>query len=970
MEHHPESSVAVEHVSRYHEKPQQRNRSAVRENSTRRAYSRGKSGSRHQAFNVINIKDFDNLASKDEIIDLDNFIESDHDTQNEESALENEEEIIDDEKEVLYIFFFDFRKMGTVPQLSVLKGRTRTLIPKQIHRLFEEAAKNNPSAIALMFEENGIVRKYTYFELDNITNSLAKVIRQTIVDNNIPRNNDGDFVVAVCMYPTDYLVITLLSIWKSGAAYLPLDPTFPESRVEHIVREAKPALVIFDEDNGYFTNIFKISRSNLFNAASAFETTSLSDDEVLKHLKNNLAMLIYTSGSTGSPKGVRLPHVMILNRLQWQFKTFPYSNTETICVFKTALTFVDSVSEIWGPLINGRTLLVVPKFVTQNPEELVSVLEKYKIERLVLVPSLLRSLLMYFNLHKNKTFLPNLKTWVCSGETLVVSLAKDFYNYFSAEHHQLCNFYGSTEIMGDVTYHVITKPEQLNIEDKIPIGLPIDNTIIYLLDSEFRPVRAGEVGELFVAGANLADGYVNGRDPDKFIENPLAVDPAYMKLYRTGDFARIIKGTVMYEGRTDSQIKIRGYRVDIAEVEKAVNAIDGVDKAVVLCYKPGEMNQTILAFVLTETSINEHQIETILKNTLPSYMVPQVILIDAIPLLVNGKTDRQALFKYYETSDDNNNDAVNFQVNINYAGVPERQKEAAKILFETVASVLNKSARKTISVDANFFEIGGNSLNSIFTITCLNEHGYHISISDFIAAADLGEVLDRMFPEKLEHPILITQPPCYTAESLQNEHKKDVFEIITSSFYQKADLEKWIITELSESDYVDMLEKMWNDLLKKQLSFIVKTETGKSVGVSLNFDARDEPEPQIESKLLIIFDLLESIEGPVRDKELPEGIGKILHSFMMGTNSSLTPKENVAVIQFMEEEVIRIASLKNFAGILTTNTNPLTQQLGTSMYGYKTYLDYQVNQFVASDGTKPFGLAPDSQRALVQWKEI
>ncbi|KAF5303145.1 hypothetical protein FQR65_LT08308 [Abscondita terminalis] len=859
--------------------------------------------------------------------------------------------------------------MGSVPQLSILKGRTRTLNPKQLHRIFEETAKRHPSEIAILFEENGITRKHTYLELDNLTNSLARVIRQNIVDNNISRNDDGDFVVAVSMHPTDYLVITLLSIWKSGAAYLPLDPAFPQSRVEHIIREAKPAIVISDED-GDFLNTFKLSRVNFYSAGNTHPNTSLNDEEVLKHLKNELALLLYTSGSTGSPKGVRLPHVMLLNRLQWQFKTFPYSVSEKTCVFKTALTFVDSISEIWGPLLNGLAVLVVPKSVTQNPEQLVPVLEKYKIERLVLVPSLLRSLLMYFNLHKEKRFLSNLRTWVCSGETLVVSLAKEFYNYFPVDQHKLCNFYGSTEIMGDVTYHVITNPEQLNSEDKIPIGLPIDNTIIYLFDSDFRPVRTGDIGELFVAGANLADGYVNGRDPDKFIDNHLAVDPAYMKLYRTGDFARIAKGTVVYEGRTDSQIKVRGHRVDLAEIDKAVNALEGVDKAVVLCYKPGEINQTILAFVITESSLTEHQIETALKTTLPSYMVPQVILIDVIPLLVNGKTDRQALFKYYETSDDNNNDDENFQVEIDYTGIPERQKEAAKVLFETIATVLTKSARKAISADANFYEIGGNSLNSIYTITCLKERGYHISIGDFIAAVDLGEVLDRMSPEKQEQPILITQPPCYSAELLQDEHKKDVIEIITSSFYQKADLEQWIITEISESDYEVILETIWEDLKEKQLSFIVKTDNGKSVGVSLSFDARDEPEVVLNSRLMVVFEMLENVEGPIRESHLPEGKGKILHSFMMGTNSSLTPKENVAVIQFMEEEVVRLAKNKSFAGILTTNTNPLTQQFCTNVYGYKTFLDYQVNQFVASDDTRPFALAPDSQRALVQWKEV
>lgn len=183
------------------------------------------------------------------------------------------------------------------------------------------------------------------------------------------------------------------------------------------------------------------------------------------------------------------------------------------------------------------------------------------------------------------------------------------------------------------------------------VGLPVDNTIVYLLDNEYRPVKVGDVGELFVSGLNLAAGYVNKRDPEKFINNPLAIDPVFSKLYRTGDFARIEKGCLIYEGRTDSQVKIRGHRVDLTEIEKALMSLDTVEKAVVLCYKPGEMNQALLAFVVCKDSFaSESQIESILREKLTSYMVPQVILLDSIPYLINGKVDRQTLLKNYENT--------------------------------------------------------------------------------------------------------------------------------------------------------------------------------------------------------------------------------------------------------------------------------------------------------------------------------
>ncbi|EFA09829.1 beta-alanyl-bioamine nonribosomal peptide synthetase ebony isoform X2 [Tribolium castaneum] len=852
--------------------------------------------------------------------------------------------------------------MGSLPQLSILKGPTRPLVVSQLGRIFEKvAAGPAASNIALIFEENGQSRQLSYSQVDQITNKFARVISETIKTKNLKPNSDGDHIIAVNMHPSDHLILVLLSIWKSGCAYLPLDHSFPASRIDHIIQESKPVIVIYDEDSKNFPA--KLSYEELLTASDGRSDKRLEDKERV-YQKDDLAIVLYTSGSTGIPKGVRIPHKIILNRLQWQFKTFPFSETEKVCVFKTALTFVDSVCEIWGPLISGISILIVPKSVTLDPEKLIQKLDDYKIERLVLVPSLLRSILMCLELKKNRTLLKNLKLWVCSGETLTTSLAEEFFRYFPENEYKLCNFYGSTEIMGDVTFYIISGMQQLKNLLTVPIGAPVDNTIVYLLDPELRPVKTGDIGELFVSGLNLASGYVNNRDKEKFLENQLAIDPIFSKLYRTGDFARLQNDVLLYEGRTDSQVKIRGHRVDLSEVEKAVSGVEGVEKAVVLCYQPGEMNQALLAFVKSSALMNENQIENILRSKLTSYMVPQVILVESIPLLVNGKIDRQALLKSYENT--NNNDDSSVEIEIDYSGVKPAQMAAAKVLFDTVASVLNRSARSAISLDSNFYEIGGNSLNSIYTITRLNEEGYQISIGDFLSAIDLGEVLERMTSSNDIH----CSPPTYTSELLKNEHKSAVLDIITTSFYQKADLEQWLMPDIFESDYKELMDALWEPLVEKALSFVAKAESGKIIGVGLNFDARDEPDVQITSKLTVIFEFLETVEGPVRDKCLPGGKGKILHSFMMGTHSSLSPKENVAVMQFMEDEVLKLATERHFEGIFTTNTSPLTQQLGTDVYHYQTLLDYQVNRYVASDNTRPFGMAPDSQRAIVQWKPI
>ncbi|XP_013103440.2 beta-alanyl-bioamine nonribosomal peptide synthetase ebony isoform X2 [Stomoxys calcitrans] len=889
--------------------------------------------------------------------------------------------------------------MGTIAKLSIVKGRQQELVPRQLHRIFEEGLSHRAQKTALIhyneasnagdFQQQ-LPRQTSYQEMNRRANQCARILVRETTQRFLQANADGDFIIAVCMQPSDDLVTTLLAIWKAGAAYLPIDPSFPTNRIQHIMRESKPILVIADDnvDKSRFgpaATVMTISELSM--SSMQVERDNLRATEMLASGASNLAIVLYTSGSTGVPKGVRLPHEVILNRLQWQWTTFPYALNETVGIFKTALTFVDSVAELWGPLLCGLAILVVPKVVTKDPERLVQMLEKYKIRRLVLVPTLLRSLLMYLNLDGNRgnaeneyKLLYNLQIWVCSGEPLPLALASNFYDYFQEGIHALYNFYGSTEVMGDVTYFCCENKKQLQELDRVPIGIPVNNTVVYLLDTDYRPVKNGEIGEIFVSGLNLADGYVNGRDKEKFVENPLAVELKYSRIYRTGDYGSLSDGFIFYEGRTDSQIKIRGHRVDLSEVEKNVAELPPVEKAIVLCYNAGQIDQALLAFVkLRDDSplYTELQLESKLSDKLAEYMIPQVVLIDQVPLLVNGKIDRQALLKQYETANNNEGDS-SIVLDFDYSQVPDELRPVAQDLFETVGSVIGRSTRATLAPHSNFYELGGNSLNSIFTVTVLREKGYSISISEFIAAKNLGEILNSMTKDREINMVEDTEGwisacPHLDLEAipLQYSHKADVIQIIVDSFYGKADLEQWLKPDILRTDYSDLLSDIWNDLVEKDLSFVVKDKnTNRIIGTALNFDARNEPEVEVKSKLIIVFEFLEFVEGPIRDTYLPKGLNKILHSFMMGTHVDLNPQENIACMHFMEYEVLKVAKNKEFAGILTTNTSPLTQQLGNDVYNYKTLLDYQVNEYVYTDGTQPFGKAPDSQRAIVHWKEV
>ncbi|XP_046591136.1 plipastatin synthase subunit B [Neodiprion lecontei] len=420
----------------------------------------------------------------------------------------------------------------------------------------------------------------------------------------------------------------------------------------------------------------------------------------------------------------------------------------------------------------------------------------------------------------------------------------------------------------------------------------------------------------------------------------------------------------------DNQIKVRGHRVDIAEVEKAVLASPAVDKTVVLCFKPGELSQALVSYVTVKnnTRVSGSDIESHLRTILPPHMIPHVIVIDSIPLLENGKADRQRLLKRYELMSSEKDIAVD----CDYENVPQPLLPLARVLFPTVASVIGSSARAAVTIDANFYDLGGNSLNSVYTVTRLLDQGYRIGITDFIRAKNMGEILRRM---RIDSESDFDEPASedgerYVLEELNDSHRNDVIEMITDSFYLKADLDKWLMPGINREDYSELIDKLWDPLVEQGLSFVVKSTSGAALSVALNLDARDEPEVTINSKLMVTLEFLEYLERPILEEQLPKGKGQIFHSFMMGTNSRLTSAENVALVRVMEEHVFRVARQKGFDGVFATNTSPLTQQLVTGIYNCDVLMDYQVNKYVASDGSTPFGEAPDSQRVLCSWKSV
>ncbi len=409
---------------------------------------------------------------------------------------------------------------------------------------------------------------------------------------------------------------------------------------------------------------------------------------------DNAAYIIYTSGSTGWPKGAVGLHRSTMNCLAWMWKTYPFSINE-VCCHKTSLSFVDSVWEIFGPLLQGVKTVLVPDGQEKDPHQLIDLLAAERVTRIVLVPSLLDAIL-----RSEPEFIQRLKAlvfWASSGEPLSSELAERF-------HHQmpwatLINLYGSSEVAADVMFHDTWRSRTFS---RIAIGRPIANTLAYVLDRHLQPVPIGVSGGLYVGGVALARGYhaQPALTAERFIPNAFSASPG-SRLYKTGDLARYrADGELEYLGRTDWQIKIRGFRIELNEIAVTLRQHPAVQQAIVVARtveQPVHDKQLVAYVVLRpDQSITAEQLVNFLSERLPGYMLPaHVAFLAALPLLANGKVDREALLAL--PLQPRHRDATSI--------APQTATE------QTVAAIWQEALQvEQVDLHDNFFDVGGHSL--------------------------------------------------------------------------------------------------------------------------------------------------------------------------------------------------------------------------------------------------------------------
>lgn len=543
-----------------------------------------------------------------------------------------------------------------------------------IHQLFEAQVKKTPDAVALGFEKQVL----SYAELNANANQLAHYLRSNGVG--------PDVLVGICVERSLEMVIGLLAILKAGGAYVPLDPGYPQDRLEFMLHDVSAPIVLTQEA---CRRKLEASTATVLCLDSEWGIVAKFCDANpdIPLMPESLAYCIYTSGSTGQPKGAGVPHQGILNRLQWMQQQYGLDQTDRI-LQKTPYSFDVSVWEFFWPLMTGARLVIAKPKLHTDSSALVDMIRSEGITTVHFVPSMLQVFIETPGV-ENCTSLSRV---ICSGEALPADLVARFQQKLPVVLH---NLYGPTEASVDVS-HWSCVPG--HIEMAIPIGRPIANISLYILDRYLNPVPVGTPGELHITGIGLGRGYLNRPDltADKFIPNPFG--PAGERLYKTGDLVRYrFDGNIDYLGRIDHQVKIRGFRIELGEIEAQLLAYPSVKEAVVLAREDQPNDKRLVAY-LVESQTGTTQIDSLkarLKNALPDYMVPSAfVLLDEMPLGANGKLDRKRLMP----------PGVSEQRCKQYIA-PDTQTET--ILSEIWQEILGL---EQVGIEDNFFELGGHSL--------------------------------------------------------------------------------------------------------------------------------------------------------------------------------------------------------------------------------------------------------------------
>lgn len=555
-----------------------------------------------------------------------------------------------------------------------------------IQQLIEQQVEKTPDAIALVFNEH----KLSYRELNKRANQLAHHL--------ISMGARPETLVGLCLERSLEMVIAILGVLKAGAAYVPLDPTHPAERLNDILNDAQMPLLLCS--NNTATKLADtLAKKIVLDGNWPISADSADSKPAPYNTLSSAAYVIYTSGSTGKPKGVINHQAGICNRLLWMQQTFRLSGNDAV-LQKTPYSFDVSVWELLWPLMTGARLVLAKPDGHKDPAYLAQIIDEQNITIIHFVPSMLQ---LFLDTPEVEQHCCLLRYVICSGEALSPELVKRYYNRLNTPLH---NLYGPTEAAIDVTHWPCPQNTAIGT---VPIGKPIANTYIHVLDAQLRPVPIGIAGELHIGGIQVAHGYLNRPKltAERFIKDPFS-DDSDARLYKTGDLARYLPdGNIEYLGRIDFQIKLRGFRIELGEIESLLRQQPAVNDAVVTLREDIPGDQCLVAYVIAESdAVPPHALTSMLKAKLPEYMVPaDIVFLEAFPLTTSGKIDRKSLPAPAH-------DRLRLGNEFTAPRTPY-EKRIARIWGEIMTL-------ENPGLHDNFFELGGHSLLATRVITRIN----------------------------------------------------------------------------------------------------------------------------------------------------------------------------------------------------------------------------------------------------------
>jgi tyrocidine synthetase-3 len=590
--------------------------------------------------------------------------------------------------------------------------------------LFRRQVRQSPEAIAVVDGERAI----TYAELDVWSDEIAHCLNQKYEVLN------GD-LVGMWVDRSAWMIAGIYGILKAGAAFLPLGIDYPPARIASLIQDAQPRAILVDKVDDWGSRALPscpLLDREMSLAASEEEKQQASPAEIAP---SDLAYVLYTSGSTGMPKGVMIEHRSVINRIEWMRDQYKVGSEDFI-LQKTPYTFDVSIWEFFLPLCYGAKLVTCEKEAIYDPKSLLHIIETNQISMLHFVPSMYQPFLESMegkDMHRGTS----ITRVICSGEALTSEIVRLHHEKLQAELH---NLYGPTEATVDVSFY-----ETCPGEMRVPIGQPIWNTSLQIVDANFQLQPIGIPGEILIGGIGLARGYLNRPEltQEKFIDSPF--EPG-QKTYLTGDVGYWREdGTIQYLGRKDNQIKLRGQRIELGEIEHAIQQVLGQGQAVVLVPKDAQGDPFLLACIVSSEPPSADQIKLALQDSLPAHMIPDLFVFrDELPRTSSGKIDRKLLSK------------ISYQKETSGVKVsPRNEKE--QILVSIWEEVLDLPE---VGITDNFFAIGGHSLKAIKVISRIQQAFHHsIKLKELFRFPTIEQLASCIHPQKINPAVMIHPLP-------------------------------------------------------------------------------------------------------------------------------------------------------------------------------------------------------------------